>query len=186
MSRRDGTIVAWHEVPGTTPPQKSRPVGYGVIRPGVRADRSAGISNTKTEKFMLYDLFQQTVYDIEPQLEYHRTPTFQEEHLALRNTSHISMRIPLGSLCPIIPYPTGRFFRGGDRGRDKVGFAPPTEPDWHISCIRLSSWWLAFKKIGVPQCALVLRRTSPPRRSRYLAIGSDLFLWPGLFVSSGA
>ena len=31
MSRRDGAIVAWHEVPGTTPPQKSRPVGYGVI-----------------------------------------------------------------------------------------------------------------------------------------------------------
>src|SRR5580693_2995196 len=32
MSRRDGAIVAWHEVPGTAPPQKSRPVGYGVIR----------------------------------------------------------------------------------------------------------------------------------------------------------
>ena len=31
-------IVAWHEVPGTTPPQKSRPVGYGMIRPGVRTD----------------------------------------------------------------------------------------------------------------------------------------------------
>jgi hypothetical protein len=45
----------------------------------------------------------------------------------------------------------------------KVVFAPPSEPDWHISCIRLSSWWLAFKKIGVPQCTLVLRRTSPPR-----------------------
>jgi hypothetical protein len=29
-----------------------------------------------------------------------------------------------------------------------VDFAPPSEPDWHISCIRLSSWWLAFKKIG--------------------------------------
>ena len=86
----------------------------------------------------------------------------------------------------ITPYPTGRLCWGDDRGRDKVGFAPPTEPDWHISCIRLSSWWLAFKKIGVPQCALVLRRTSPPRRSRYLAIGSDLFLWPGLFSSSGA
>jgi hypothetical protein len=54
----------------------------------------------------------------------------------------------------------------------KVGFAPPSEPDRHISCIRLSSWWLAFKKIGVPQRTLVLRRTSPPRRSRYLAIGS--------------
>ena len=62
---------------------------------------------------MLYDLFQQTVYDIEPQLEYHRTPTFQEEYLALRNTAHISTRIPLGSLRPIIPYPTGRFFWGG-------------------------------------------------------------------------
>jgi hypothetical protein len=35
MSRRDGAIVAWHEVPGTTPPQKSRPVGYGPIRAGV-------------------------------------------------------------------------------------------------------------------------------------------------------
>src|ERR1700759_4188418 len=32
MSRRDGAIVAWHEVPGTAPTQKSRPVGYGVIR----------------------------------------------------------------------------------------------------------------------------------------------------------
>jgi hypothetical protein len=27
LSRRDGAIVAWHEVPGTSPPQKSRPVG---------------------------------------------------------------------------------------------------------------------------------------------------------------
>jgi hypothetical protein len=36
-SRRDGTIVAWHEVPGIGLPQKSRPVGYGMIRAGVRA-----------------------------------------------------------------------------------------------------------------------------------------------------
>ena len=28
-------IVAWHEVPGTAPPQKRRPVGYGMIRAGV-------------------------------------------------------------------------------------------------------------------------------------------------------
>jgi hypothetical protein len=28
-------IVAWHEVPGTAPPQMSRPVGYGMIRTGV-------------------------------------------------------------------------------------------------------------------------------------------------------
>ena len=32
-------IVAWHEVPGTAPPQKSRPAGYGVIR-GVRTVRN--------------------------------------------------------------------------------------------------------------------------------------------------
>jgi hypothetical protein len=38
MSRTDGAIVAWHEVPGTASPQKSRPVGYGVIRAGVRID----------------------------------------------------------------------------------------------------------------------------------------------------
>jgi hypothetical protein len=38
MSQRDGTIVAWHEVPGKAPPQQSRPVGYGVIRAGVRTD----------------------------------------------------------------------------------------------------------------------------------------------------
>jgi hypothetical protein len=30
-SRRDGAIVAWHEVPGTAPPQQNRPVGYGMI-----------------------------------------------------------------------------------------------------------------------------------------------------------
>jgi hypothetical protein len=39
MSRRDGAIVAWHEVPGRAPPQRIRPVGYGVIA-GVRTNRS--------------------------------------------------------------------------------------------------------------------------------------------------
>ena len=29
-------IVARHDVPGTAPPQKSRPVGYGMIRRGRR------------------------------------------------------------------------------------------------------------------------------------------------------
>src|ERR1700751_6451102 len=38
MSRRDGVIVAWHEVPGKAPAQKSRPVGDGVMRAGVRTD----------------------------------------------------------------------------------------------------------------------------------------------------
>ncbi len=41
--------------------------------------------------------------------------------------------------------------------------APPSEPSRPISGTRLSSWWLAFKKIGKPQHALVLRRTSQPR-----------------------
>jgi hypothetical protein len=43
MSRRDGAIVARHEVPGKAPPQESRPVGYGVIRAGVGTEhRSTG------------------------------------------------------------------------------------------------------------------------------------------------
>ena len=52
MSRWDGAIVAWHEVPGTAPPQKNRPVGYGVIRRCAHRfdDWSDEISNTKTEK----------------------------------------------------------------------------------------------------------------------------------------
>ena len=57
MSRRDGAIVAWHEVPGTAPPQKSRPVGNGVIRAGVRTDSMIGVTKfriRKLKKFMLY------------------------------------------------------------------------------------------------------------------------------------
>jgi len=47
MSRRDGAIVAWHEVPGTAPPQKSRPVGYGLIRAGVRTDSMTGVTTLR-------------------------------------------------------------------------------------------------------------------------------------------
>jgi hypothetical protein len=43
QSRRDGSIVAWHEVPGTAQPQKSRPVGYGLIRAGMRTDSTIGV-----------------------------------------------------------------------------------------------------------------------------------------------
>ena len=42
-SRRDGPIVAWHEMPGTAPPQKNRPVGHGVIRAGMRPDWMIGV-----------------------------------------------------------------------------------------------------------------------------------------------
>jgi len=95
MSRRDGAIVAWHEVPGTAPPQESRPVGYGVIRAGVRADSGNG-------------------HRIEQLLEHHRTRTFQEEYLASvkKHGLHFDEKYLWDSLRPIIPYPTGRFFRG--------------------------------------------------------------------------
>ena len=43
VSRRDAAIVARHVVPGTAPPQKSRPVGYGLIRAGVRTDLMIGV-----------------------------------------------------------------------------------------------------------------------------------------------
>jgi hypothetical protein len=57
MSRRDGAIVAWHEVPGKAPPKKSRPVGYGVIRVGVRTDSMIAVAKfrmQKLETFVLY------------------------------------------------------------------------------------------------------------------------------------
>jgi hypothetical protein len=38
VSRRDGAIVARHEVPGDRGHPKSRPVGYGLIGAGVRTD----------------------------------------------------------------------------------------------------------------------------------------------------
>jgi hypothetical protein len=47
QSRRDGPIVAWHEVPGTARPQKSRPVGYGLIRAGMRTDSMIGVISLK-------------------------------------------------------------------------------------------------------------------------------------------
>jgi len=54
MSRRDGAIVAWHEVPGTAPPQKGRPVGYGVIRAGLRTDSMIGVTKFRI-LFLAYD-----------------------------------------------------------------------------------------------------------------------------------
>jgi hypothetical protein len=47
LSRRDSTIVARHEVPGTAPPQKSRPVGHGLIRAGMRTDSRIGTISLK-------------------------------------------------------------------------------------------------------------------------------------------
>ena len=53
MSRRDGAIVARREVPGTAPPQKSRPVGYGVIRAGMPTDSMIGVTKFRIRKLKL-------------------------------------------------------------------------------------------------------------------------------------
>ena len=51
MSRRDGAIVARHEVPVIMPSQKSRPVGYGMIRAGVRTDMMVGVTKSQIRTF---------------------------------------------------------------------------------------------------------------------------------------
>ena len=44
----DGAIAAWHKVPGTAPPQKSRPVGYGMIHAGVGTDSKIARSGSES------------------------------------------------------------------------------------------------------------------------------------------
>jgi hypothetical protein len=38
-------MVAWHQVPGTVPPQKRRPIGHGLIPVGVGTDSIIGATN---------------------------------------------------------------------------------------------------------------------------------------------
>ena len=168
-----------------TPREPSRRVRYNSCRCAHFGSviEVIGVTKFRPLKQKIF-MCSKTVHHIEQQFEHHRA--FRPLRSVLSYGTRFRRGRPPGLAAPDHTVPYGTDLSGHDRGRDKEGFAPPTEPDWHISCIRLSSWWLAFKKIGVPQCALVLRRTSPPRRSRCLAIGSDLFLWPGLFASSGA
>jgi pimeloyl-ACP methyl ester carboxylesterase len=56
LFRRDRLIVAWHEVPGITPPPKRRPVGYGVIRAGLRADSMIGVPNFPIRRLKTFTL----------------------------------------------------------------------------------------------------------------------------------
>src|ERR1700732_2876590 len=132
MSRRDDAIVAWHEVPGRTPPQKIRPVGYGLILAGVRTNRSRrlwpymdGIAkqngtfpkclgSVSDHLHLCLSQLQENGTSIEQQLEQQRTRTFQEEYLAFlkKRGSHFDEKYLWDQLRPIIPYPTGRFFRG--------------------------------------------------------------------------
>ena len=93
-------IVAWHEVPGTAPPQKSRPVGYGMIRAGVRVDLKIGgeeISNAVSLSRM----------EMIPKCLPRRVSTVPK---GTRRT--FRREIIVGQLRPIIPHPTGRCFGG--------------------------------------------------------------------------
>jgi hypothetical protein len=87
MSRRDGAIVAWHEVPGATPPQKDPSRRVRCDSCSVRASSRIGvikISKTKTD-FLVFK----------------------------KHSAHFDEKIPHELVVPIIPYPTGRSF-GGD------------------------------------------------------------------------
>ena len=106
LSRRDGAIVAWHEVPGILPPpnQPSRRVRCDWRRCAHRFD----------------DLESRWYLAVSANGPFpraanrnHRTQTLQEEYLAfLKNTAPIATEISLELLRPIRPYPTGRFVRG--------------------------------------------------------------------------
>ena len=90
MSRRDGAILAWHEVPGTAPPQKGRPVG-------VRSD-------SRIQRWYLAG----TIHYTEQQPEHHRTRTFQEEYLVFLKKRHTFRReTPLGLAAPDHTVPCG-------------------------------------------------------------------------------
>src|ERR1700674_4148932 len=66
---------------------------------------------------------QETVHNIEQQLEHHRTRTFQEEYLAfLRNTAHISTRNTSGTAPPQKSRPVGYgVIRAGVRTNSMIG-----------------------------------------------------------------
>ena len=91
-------IVAWHEVPRSAPPQKSRPVGYGMIRAGVRTDSKIGgeISNAVSLSRM----------EMVPKCLSRRVFSLPKE------TRRIFRREkPVGSAAPdhTVPYGTGSF-----------------------------------------------------------------------------
>ena len=62
MSRRDGAIVAWHGVPGIAPPQKSRPVGYGVIGAfSVGVSQARSITSGSSPNIIGYEPFKKSI-----------------------------------------------------------------------------------------------------------------------------
>ena len=50
LSRRDGVIVARHEVPGESVHREDRPVGYAMIRTGVGANSMIGGTRFRIQK----------------------------------------------------------------------------------------------------------------------------------------
>jgi hypothetical protein len=132
MSRRDDAIVAWHEVPGKAPPQKNRPVGYGVILADVctesienafGADMSGIAKQVGNDTQMAWRRLRPcpSLYlaasgngpfreqQLEPRSDLSRR-VFSLPKEALRTSRR---EIPLGLAAldhTIIPYPTGRFF----------------------------------------------------------------------------
>jgi hypothetical protein len=109
MSRRDGTTVAWHEVPGTAPPPKSRPVGYGVISIGVR---TASIRCDRAVLFRPYDtILSMATWHLAGWLHYIEQQLEQEEYLAFlektrRNISTKNTSLGLGTPDHTVPYGT--------------------------------------------------------------------------------
>jgi hypothetical protein len=114
LSRRDGAIVAWHEVHGTAPPKEpSRRVRSDSRRRAHRFnDWSDETSSTITEKYWLgfIKLFlatrygalsvgisqvQKTLRYIEHQLEHHGTRTLRQEYLAFLKRHEHSTRCRL-------------------------------------------------------------------------------------------
>jgi hypothetical protein len=114
LSRRDGAIVAWHEVHGTAPPKEpSRRVRSDSRRRAHRFnDWSDETSSTITEKYWLgfIKLFlatrygalsvgisqvQKTLRYIEHQLEHHGTRTLRQEYLAFLKRHERSTRCRL-------------------------------------------------------------------------------------------
>jgi hypothetical protein len=98
------TIVAWHEVPGTAPPEKHRPIGYGVVRAGVRTSgmRCARSFRTLYGTVLSRDAFPGTSCEatIAPSLRdkdrFHPNPPLSSCHSRI---SHIG-RIGLIPICP--------------------------------------------------------------------------------------
>jgi hypothetical protein len=101
LSRRGGAIVARHEVPGTAPTQKSRPVGYGLILEGVRT------SNVKTEE--IYVFRKRSITSTAARTS---SDTPCQATIGVVNMGRAFNEEAPGMLRPIIPYPTGRILWG--------------------------------------------------------------------------